>query len=127
MKIIGHPLIPHQSFVRIESEIEMLDTPSASVLIFEDLEAQIEWVQHCQSAGLPFMLRAEEPTEAIIAHNLGATYLLVAPESAEMIQAIAQHYLFDMLILVPIDDASQIAHYAHLGIDGVIYRDQLPA
>jgi hypothetical protein len=121
MKIIGHPWIESERFVSVETIERIKKTPPASILLFADIEHSIELLHYCREQGLPFAVETEELKSMLFAQALGARYILAGNNSAEVFQAVAQHYLFDMEILVPIDHENEIENYAKMGIDGVIF------
>ena len=65
------------------------------------------------------------PASILFAHALGARYILSGEKNAEAFQAVAQHYLFDMEILVLIHHEEEIEKYALMGIDGVIFASSI--
>ena len=121
MKIIGHPWIESEKFIAIERREEIGGTPAGSILLFSDMERSIDLLHYCREQGLPFAVKTGELKSMLLAQALGARYILSGDESAEEFQAVAQHYLFDMEIIVLIDDESEIEAYAKRGIDGVIF------
>jgi hypothetical protein len=121
MKIIGHPWIECEHFARVDSVEAIQKSPAASILLFEKFSESVDLIRYCHKEGLPFAVRAEGLKSALFAHSLGARYIISKPESAQEIQAVAQHYLFDTEILVSISDESEIEMYAKTGIDGVIF------
>ncbi len=121
MKIIGHPWIESECFVTVDSMEKIVGSPAGSILLFNNLGASIELLHYCQREGLPFALRAGEVKTALFAHALNARYIIAERETAEAIQKLAQHYLFDTQILVEISDESEIETYAEMDLDGVIF------
>ncbi len=120
MKIFGHPWIKSPSFAAVKCQEEIASTPAGSILLFDDLAAQIAMVHYCQKEGISFAVRAGDVTTALLAHALGANYIVASADSAQRVQQLAQHYLFDTQILVEITDESSIELYADMGLDGVI-------
>jgi len=125
MKIIGHPWIESERFIAVESKDEIKRTPAGSVLLFAELESSIDLLHYCREQGLPFAVETETLKTMLFAQALGARYILTANKEAEVFQAVAQHYLFDMEILVSIGDESEIESYANMGIDGVIFASSI--
>ena len=125
MKIIGHPWIESERFVAVESEDEVRKTPAASILLFAELESLIDLLHYSRAQGLPFAVKTDELKTMLLAHALGARYILTGERDAEAFQAVAQHYLFDTEILVSIKSESEIEKYAKMGIDGVILESSI--
>lgn len=121
MKIIGHPWIESERFIRVDSIEAIRKSPTASILLFEKFSESIDLIHDCQKQGLPFAMRAEEAKTALFAHALNARYIIAEHGAAQAIQKLAQHYLFDTQILVEISDESEIETYAMIGLDGVIF------
>jgi len=120
MMIIGHSWLRREQFICIKSRDSIELTPAGSILLFEQLEKDIELILYAQAQNLPFAIRVNSITEAIFAHNLKSNYIFVEANNAKEIQDIAQHYLFDTQVLVEIASEDEIATYAKLGIDGVV-------
>ena len=125
MKIIGHPWIESECFVRVNSADEIKKSPAASVLLFDGIESSIDLLRYCHTQGLPFAVETDELKSMLFAQALGAGYILAGSESVEEFQAVAQHYLFDMQIAAVIRDESEIEHYARVGIDAVIFASSI--
>lgn len=125
MKIIGHPWIESERFVLVNSRDGIRKSPPSSVLLFEDIESSIELLRYSREQGLPFALKTDKLRSMLFAHSLGARYVLTGREQAEEFQSVAQHYLFDTEILVPVSKESEIELYAGLGIDGVIFSSSI--
>jgi len=125
MKIIGHNWIESPIFKTINSIEDIHQTLAKDILLFNDLDKNIEIIKYSNINNLPYAIRVKDIKEAILSHNLNASYIVVLPEMAKDIQDIAQNYLFDTLVLVEIDNENKIEYYAKLGIDGVIFSNSL--
>lgn len=125
MKIIGHPWIQSPQFITIISKEQIAQTQANSILLFEDIRASIKIIHYAKKEGLAFGVKISTINDALLAYNLSATYLLVEAQIALEIQNIAQHYLFDTQIIVAIKDEEEIAQYAKMGIDGVIFQQTI--
>jgi len=121
MKIIGHPFFNTISFKTIKSIDEIEHTSSKDILLFNNIEQDIEIIKYADINHLPFAIKVNSIKEAIFAHNLDAKYIFAPKDLAKEIQDIAQNYLFDTLILVEIDSEAEIERFAKLGIDGVLF------
>jgi len=125
MKIIGHNWIESPIFKIINSIEDINKTLAKDILLFNDLDKQIDIIQYSNLNNLSFSIRVKNIKEAILSHNLNASYILVLPEMAKEIQDIAQNYLFDTLVLVEISNENEIEYYAKLGVDGVIFSNSI--
>ena len=122
MIILGHKIIPSEHLVEIKSLGAIDSTPSQSVVIFD---YDIDMMHYCFTNQIPYGVKVSGVAEAIFGNSLGAKYLFIRPDDGEKIQKIAENYMFDSKIICEITDDEEIEVYAHLGIDGVIYRDFL--
>ena len=125
MKIIGHPWIESERFVVVRTIEAIKKSPPASILLFDDIDSSIDLLHYCGEQGLPFAVETETLKSILFAHALGARYILSGEKNAEAFQAVAQHYLFDMEILVVIHHEDEIEKYALMGIDGVIFASSI--
>lgn len=121
MKIFGHPWIESEAFVEIDSLLEIKQTKPASILLFNDMKLSIELLHYCQREALPTAVRVNEIKHAIFANLLNVQYIIVSPENAREIQALAQHYLFDTQVVVEVESEEEIERYAKMGIDALIF------
>ena len=117
MLIFNHPLIKSEKFYQINSIEDISHTPSNSIVRFRFSDKNAPLITFCQENGVKCAVDIENITQAILASNLGANFLIAPQESAKAIQNIAETYLFDAKILAISDDIEQMAL---LGIDGVI-------
>ena len=86
MKIIGHPWIESECFVRVNSADEIKKSPAASILLFDDIESSIDLLRYCYTQGLPFAVETDELKSMLFAQALGAGYILAGSESVEEFQ-----------------------------------------
>ncbi len=121
MKIIGHPWIQSERFIRVDSVEAIRKSPASSVLYFEILLASVDLITYCRNEGLPFAVSVTDIKTAILAHGMGARYLVCGTDIVQKIQNVAQQYLFDTEILIPISSEDEIEVYAAMGIDGAIF------
>ncbi len=135
MKIIGHKWIKSDLFYTIdagekfdESSLreQVSATPPGSVLLFGKLdEASRLAIAYCRSNLLPCALEAADIKTVILGYNLGAGYIIADKTILKQTQELAREYLFDTLILARISDEEEIAGYAVMGIDGVIFEEAI--
>lgn len=125
MLLFGHPLIPSERFYHIES-IEAIDkTPSNSVIALFFAPENLDVIAYLRANKIRFALYVASITEAVLAENLDANYLLVHPKSAEEIQKVAEHYLFDAKVLGYIDDEDQLEKLIDMRLDGAIFIEAI--
>ncbi|HEX5623086.1 MAG TPA: hypothetical protein VFX57_01470 [Sulfuricurvum sp.] len=125
MLLFGHPLIPSERFYHIES-IEAIDkTPSNSVIALFFAPENLDVIAYLRANKIRFALYVASITEAVLAENLDANYLLVHPKNAEEIQKVAEHYLFDAKVLGYIDDEDQLEKLIDMRLDGAIFIEAI--
>lgn len=125
MRIIGHKLIPYDNLYHICDIDDIVHTPSNSLLYLEFNERNIDIIEHCRINTLPFALKVRTLKEVVFAANLNAAAVIVNESLAKEAQRLAERYIFDMKIFVPINDDSKIEHFASEGIDGVIFPEAI--
>ncbi|SFP91126.1 hypothetical protein [Hydrogenimonas thermophila] len=125
MIIIGHPDIPFDPLYYVESIEEIVKTPSNSTLWLGAFADAKEIAQHCYENHIAYGVMAESVNDALLANALHAQYILADHSLASKLQKIAENYLFDAKILVPISDESEMEIVAEAGIDGVIFQDAI--
>jgi len=125
MIIIGHPDIPFDPLYYVETIEEISKTPSNSTLWLGIFASAKEIAKHCYENQIAFSVMAESVNDALLANALHARYILADESLASKLQKIAENYLFDAKILVPISDESEMEIIAEAGIDGVIFQDAI--
>ncbi len=125
MVILGHPDIPFEPLYFVESLEEIERTPPNATLWLGAWQEAKELAKHCSAQRLPFAVMAQNATEAALANALGARYILAEFTLAESLQKLADHYLFDAKIVVPIHQEEEMASALASGIDGVIFQDAI--
>lgn len=126
MKIIGHPLIPHQRFVKI-STLEDIDhiLPDAMIWWESTQDPSCAFAHFAQQHHIPYAISIQTLRELLIYVNLEAKYLIASKSSILAFQAILKDYVLDPLLLCKISDESEIEELALQGIDGVIFESLL--
>jgi len=122
MIILGHPEIPFAPLFYVESVDEIAHTPPNATLWLGPYRQAVTLARHCQEHDLPYGVMAENPTDALKANALRARYILAEMPLAQTIQKMAETYLFDAKILVPIHEEREMTAVAEAGIDGVIFQ-----
>jgi len=125
MIIIGHPDIPFEPFYYVESIEEIAKTPPNSTLWLGSFASAKEIAKHCFKNHIAYGVMAESVNDALLSNALHARYILADHSLASKLQKIAENYLFDAKILVPISDESEMETTAEAGIDGVIFQDAI--
>ncbi len=125
MLLFGHPFIDFKPFYHIDEIDEIERTPANSALFTHFSETNLDIIKHMQSNHLTYALEVANLTEAIFAHNLGASYIIVRPELASHAQALAENYLFDAKILCRLENGDNLEETIIQGIDGVIYTQAI--
>lgn len=123
MILFGHPLIPSENFYHIDSIEQVSQTPSNSIVVVTFSHHNIELLNHLFKNNISFAVFIENSIEAVLTHNLGASYLIVSLKNAKEIQSIAEHYLFDAKVLALINDDRELKEAINLRLDGVIYPE----
>jgi hypothetical protein len=125
MIILGHPDIPFQPLHYVESVEEISRTPSGVVLWLGPYAQAKEIAKHCRQNRIAYAVMAESLIDALLANALHATYILAQMPLATQLQKMAETYLFDAKIIVPIDEEIEMAAIAQAGIDGVIFQEAI--
>ena len=125
MIIIGHPWIPGPTLHRVYTTEQIKQTPPGSVVLLEPLIDTHDLARYCMENAIAYAVVVTSLEEAIFANALQAKYAICDEVTALSIQPIANEYLFDMRILVPIKDDKVIAKIAKSGIDGVIFSSAI--
>jgi len=104
-------------FEVVESFEEIKNVAPSKIPLFEFDKLLLQ-----KTATLTFATTASSIIELLWAHHYKAKYILVKKEFAPQAQKIAEEYLFDSKILVPIIFEWEMGELAKLGIDGVVLR-----
>jgi len=122
MIIIGHRDIPFEPLYYVETIEEIAKTPPNSTLWLGAFVDAKEIAKHCYENHIAYAVLAESVNDALLANALHAQYILADHSLASKLQKIAENYLFDAKILIPISDESEMQTIAEAGIDGVIFQ-----
>lgn len=125
MLLFGHPYIPYRPFYHIDSVEALRHTPSGSVVALYFVPENLDIIDHLRHNKVPFALHVKTPSEAVLAENLRASYLIVRPEEGSEIQKIAEHYLFDAKVLGFIDDPKRLEELIERRLDGAIFPEAI--
>lgn len=125
MLLFGHPYIDFKPFYHIDEIDEIEHTPANSTLFLHFKESNLDVIKHMQQNHLSFALQADNLSEVIFAHNLGAKYILVKENLAKSAQNTAESYLFDAKILCRLESGTDLEEKINEGIDGVIFTQAI--
>jgi len=125
MIILGHPDIPFDPLYYVEKIEEISKTPPNSTLWLGAFLSSKELVKHCHKNHINYAVLAESINDALFANALEAKYILADITIASKVQKIAETYLFDAKILVPVTNENEMVRVADFGIDGVIFQEAL--
>lgn len=119
MILIGHPDVYSDFFYRISSIEHIALTPPQSTVFF-DYDASL--CHFCQKNNISMAIHVKHIKELILAHALGASFLVVDKALAIQAQKIADEYLFDSKILLFEHREEEIEFVALNGIDGILFE-----
>lgn len=125
MLLFGHPYVPSQPFYHIDAIEAIRHTPANSVVTLFFTPENLDIIEHLRQNSVRFALHIETPTDAVIAENLGASYLIVLPKHGEAIQKVAEHYLFDAKVLGYIEEMNDLENLIEIQLDGAIFSDSI--
>lgn len=125
MLLFGHPYVPSQPFYHIDSIEAIRHTPANSVVALYFNPENLDIIEYLRQNSVRFALHIETATDAVIAENLGASYLIVLPKYGEEIQKVAEHYLFDAKVLGYIEEISDLEDLIEMRLDGAIFSDAM--
>ena len=120
MILIGHPDVQSQFFYRVDTIEHIASTPSQSVILFD---YQVSLCQYCKENSITMAIHVRHIKELMLAHALGASFLVVDKALAIHAQKIADDYLFDSKILLLGHDDEEIEFAALNGVDGILFND----
>lgn len=125
MILFGHPLIPSEQFYHISSIDAILNTPSNSIIALFFEEQNMDIITHLRNNHIRFALYVTTMTEAILAENLDATYLIVNSKNGEEIQKVAEHYMFDAKVLGYCEEVDNLEKLIDMRLDGAIFAEAI--
>jgi len=125
MLLFGHPYVPSQPFYHIDSIEAIAHTPANSVVTLFFAPENLDIIDYLTQNSVRFALHIETITDAVIAENLGASYLIVLPKHADVIQKVAEHYLFDAKVLGYIEETKDLEDLIEIRLDGAIFSDSI--
>ncbi|MEA3228061.1 MAG: hypothetical protein U9P38_03195 [Campylobacterota bacterium] len=121
MIIFGHRFIESDVFYHVLDVDSIRCTPPSSTLYIDFDENDLEIINHANLNKVSMAITISTITELIYAASLGAKYIVVPKNRADIMQKIAENYLFDAKILVLIEHEKEIEEFAIMGVDGVLF------
>lgn len=125
MILFGHPLLSSERFYHIESIEAIAKTPSNSIIALFFAPQNLDLITHLRNNKIRFALYVASTTEAVLAENLNANYLIVHPKVGQEIQKVADHYMFDAKVLGYIDQEDQLERLIDMRLDGAIFIEAI--
>ena len=120
MLIFGHPRIEAPRFVKISSVQEIANIEAKDIVLFD---FDFDLLDYCRQNRITCAVKVRNKKESIYANALDANYLLCeALDLAMSIQRIANEYIFDVKVIVKIDERL-IETAIDAGIDGVYLKN----
>ena len=123
MIIIGHRWIDSTPFYSVESIDDIKQTPPNTPVLILFSENNLGLCKYCSSNGVVFGVGIRKKKEILFASSLGASYLV--SDSKKLIkkaQKLAENYLFDMKILLLVENEKNLMWAANCGVDGILFE-----
>ncbi len=108
-------------FFEIISKKDIQSTPPNSVVLFD---YDVELAKYCKNNSVLFAMRIKGIKELVYANALGCEYGLVEKDFVKTAQDIANEYIFDMKIILPIKNDEELEWAALNGVDGIIVGEE---
>lgn len=125
MVLLGHPYVPYEPFYHVDGIEAIRKTPANSVIALYFSPENLDIIAYLATNGVRFALHVDNPVDAVIGENLGASYLIVRLNEGKEIQKIAEHYLFDAKVLGYIDNGDDLEEAISIRLDGAIFSDAI--
>lgn len=116
MLIFGDIFNDGLPFYEIISAEDLKNTPSNSTVLFDYDE---KLAKYCKDNSISYAMRVETIKELVYANALECAFALVDKEFSKTAQDIANEYMFDMKIILPVTNVEELEWAAMNGIDGV--------
>ena len=117
MLIFDKILTDDLPFFEIISSKDIKSTPPNSIVLFD---YDVKMAKYCKDNSVSFAMRIKSIKELVYANALGSDYAFVKKNFAKKAQDIANEYMFDMKIILPIKNDEEFEWAVFEGIDGVI-------
>ncbi|WP_120945941.1 hypothetical protein [Helicobacter labacensis] len=125
MLILGHPKIPCPMFKSI-SEIAQIAQSTNDIIVYfyAHLENACDLAYHCYTQRVKYAVVVSNTYDLALMINFAPTYI-IAPAHAQDFQSVANDYLLDSKILMPISAQEEITQALQMRLDGVIFMEWL--
>ncbi|MFC3848164.1 hypothetical protein ACFOPX_06465 [Helicobacter baculiformis] len=121
MLIFGHPKIPCPAFKSVNEIAQIAQSTNDTIVYFyAHLENACDLAQHCSTERVKYAVVVSNTYDLALMINFTPTYI-IAPAHAQDFQSVANDYLLDAKILVPISTQEEIAQALQMRLDGVIF------
>lgn len=125
MILFGHPYVSSERFYHIDSIEAVRHTPANSVLALFYTPENLDIIEHLRRNSVRFALFVETQSDAVVAENLRASYLIVSPKNGPVIQKVAEHYLFDAKVLGYIKSTDDLDELIDMRLDGAVFPEAI--
>ncbi len=123
MLIFGHPLVESERFIIVKSKDDIKKTSPKDIVVFPFKEENFYLAEYCRQNDIVFGVFIDDLKQLLISNLWGGRFALVESDFAKEAQNIAEEYLFDMKIILQIDNEDEMVKAAKDGIDGVVFRN----
>ncbi len=121
MLIFGDIFNDHLPFFEIITIEDIKSTPSNSTVLFD---YDIKIAKYCKTNNVSYAMRVKTIKELVYANALECDFAFVKREFAKDAQNIANEYMFDMKIILPVKNDEELEWAVFKGIDGVVYQKE---
>jgi len=117
--IIGDNYIDYENISVINSIEDIKSTKPNTTVVFD---FDKDMMKYCMENDINYAVKIVSVKESIYANNLNARYILPNNELLDIVQKIAENYMFDSKILATIQNEESIEDIAIQSIDGAIFK-----
>ncbi len=117
MLIFDKMLTGDLPFFEIISAKDIQSTPPNSIVLFD---YDVKLAKYCKKNSISFAMRIKNIKELVYANALGCDFAFVQKDFAKQAQDIANEYMFDMKIILPVKNDEELEKAALQGVDGII-------
>ncbi len=119
MLIFDKMLTNDLPFFEIISAKDIQSTPPNSIVLFD---YDVKLAKYCKDNSVAFAMRIKNIKELVYANALECDFAFVEKDFAKNAQNIANEYVFDMKIILPVENDEELEWAVLNGVDGVIKR-----
>ena len=117
MLIFDKTLTDDLPFFEIISSQDVKSTPPNTIVLFN---YDIELAKYCKDNSILFAMKISNIKELVYANALECSFGFVKKDFAKQAQDIANEYMFDMKIILPIENDEELEWAILNGVDGTI-------